>query len=182
MSNERAVRQIVDGMPGLILTATATGATEFVNQQLLAYFGKTLDEALNYWVIFDAVHPEDRPQALAAWRHSLETGDPYDVEHRLCDVNGIYRWFQVRGLPARDAEGRIMRWNILLSDIEDRKRAEETLRRNESDLMEAQRLSRDFQHERDRLLLLLDLSNRVASYLDIRQVFDAISSEIRRIL
>jgi len=42
MSNKQAVRQIVDGMPGLILTATAAGATEFVNQQLLAYFGKTM--------------------------------------------------------------------------------------------------------------------------------------------
>jgi len=68
----------------------------------------------------------------------------------------------------------------LLTDIEDRKRAEETLRRNESDLIEAQRLSCEFQHERDRLLLLLDLSNRVASDLDLRQVFQAISSEIRR--
>ena len=47
MSNKQAVRQIVDGMPGLILTATAAGTTEFVNQHLLAYFGKTLDEALN---------------------------------------------------------------------------------------------------------------------------------------
>src|SRR5262249_44917145 len=181
MSNEQAVRQIVAGMPGLILTATAAGATEFANQELLAYFGKSLDEALNAWTIFDAVHPEDRPQTFAAWRHSLETGDPYDVEHRLCDAQGIYRWFHVRGLPARDAEGRIIRWNLLLTDIEDRKQAEEKLRRSESDLMEAQRLSREFQHERDRLLLLLDLSNRVASDLDLRQVFQAISSEIRRI-
>src|SRR5215469_11511608 len=125
MSNEQIVRQIVDGMPGLILTATAAGATEFANQQLLAYFGKTLDEALNGWAIFDAVHPEDRPQALAAWRHSLETGDPFDVEHRLCDAKGIYRWFYVHGIPALDAEGRIIRWNLLLTDIEGRKRAEE---------------------------------------------------------
>src|SRR5215467_3527658 len=181
MSNEQAVRRIVDGIPGLIITATAAGATEFVNQQLLAYFGKTFDEALNDWGIFDAVHPEDRPQTLAAWTHSLETGNPYDVEHRLLGTNGIYRWFHVGGLPARDAEGRIIRWSLLLTDIEDRKRAEETLRRNESDLIEAHRLSCEFQHERDRLLLLLDLSNRVASDLDLRQVFQAISSEIRRI-
>jgi len=58
MSNEQAVRRTVDGMPGLIITATAAGATQFANQQLLAYFGKTLDEALNGWAIFDAVHPE----------------------------------------------------------------------------------------------------------------------------
>jgi formate hydrogenlyase transcriptional activator len=113
--------------------------------------------------------------------HSLETGYPYDVEHRLCDANRTYRWFHVRGLPARDAEGRVIRWNILLTDIEDRKRAEEKLRCNETDLMEARRLARELQHERDRLRLLLDLNNRVASDLDLRQVFQAISSEIRRI-
>src|SRR5262249_31590010 len=137
MSNEQAVRQIVAGMPGLILTATAAGATEFANQELLAYFGKSLDEALNAWTIFDAVHPEDRPQTLAAWRHSLETGDSFDVEHRLCDAIGIYRCFHVRGLPDRDAEARIIRWNILLTDIEDRKQAEEKLRHNVSALIEA---------------------------------------------
>jgi PAS domain S-box-containing protein len=143
MSDEQSVRLVVDGMPGLISTATATGATEFVNQQLLEYFGKTL-EALNSWAIFDAVHPEDRPQTMAAWRHSLETEYPYDVEHRLCDANGTYRWFHVRGLPARDAEGRIIRWNIVLTDIEDRKQAEEKLHRNETDLMEARHLARGY--------------------------------------
>ncbi|RZU29617.1 PAS domain-containing protein [Edaphobacter modestus] len=180
MSSEPSVRLIVDGMPGLISTATAAGTTESVNQQLLEYFGKTL-EALSSWAVSDTIHPEDRPQSMAAWRQSLETGYPYDVEHRLCDANRTYRWFHVHGLPARDAEGRIIRWNLLLTDIEDRKQAEEKLRRNETDLMEGRRLARELQHERDRLRLLLDLNNRVASDLDLRQVFQAISSEIRRI-
>ena len=180
MSDEQGVRLIVDGIPGLIVTTTAAGATESVNRQLLEYFGKTLD-ALNSWAVSDAIHPEDRPQSIAAWRHSLETGYPYDVEHRLCDANGTYRWFHVRGLPVRDPEGRIIRWNILLTDIEVRKQAEEKLRRNETDLTEARHLARELQHERDRLRLLLDLNNRVASDLDLRQVFQAISSEIRRI-
>jgi formate hydrogenlyase transcriptional activator len=180
MPNEQSVRLIVDGMPGLISTATAAGATESVNQQLLEYLGKPL-EALNSWAVSDAIHPEDLPQSMAAWKHSLESGYPYEVEHRLCDANRTYRWFHVRGLPALDAEGRIIRWNILMIDIEDRKQAEEKLRRNETDLVEARRLAHDLQQERDRLRLLLDLNNRVASDLDLRQVFQAISSEIRRI-
>ena len=114
MSTEPSVRLIVDDMPGLISTATAAGATESVNQQLLEYFGKSV-EALNNWAVSDAIHPEDRARSMDAWRHSLQTGYPYDVEHRLCGANGTYRWFHVRGLPARDAEGRIIRWNILLS-------------------------------------------------------------------
>ena len=180
MSNEQSVRLVVDGMPGLFITATAAGATEFVNQQLLEYFGKT-PEALNGWAVSDAVHPEDRPHTMASWRHSLETGDRYDIEQRLCGADGTYRWFHVRGLPVRDVEGRISRWNILLTDIDDRKEAEKKLRRSQSDLMDAQRLAIDLQHERDRLRLLLDLNNRVASDLDFRQVFQSISTEIRRI-
>jgi formate hydrogenlyase transcriptional activator len=179
MSNPQNIPRIIDGMPGLISTETATGATEFVNQQLLEYFGKTL-ETLNSWTVFDAVHPEDRPQTMAAWKHSLETGHPYDVEHRLCDANRTYRWFHARGLPARDAEGRIIRWNLLLTDIEARKQTERKLRRAETDLMEARNLALELQHERDGLRLLLDLNNRVASDLDLREVFEAISSELRR--
>src|SRR5262249_57297533 len=159
MSGDQSVRRIIDGMPGLISTATAEGATEFVNRQMLEYFGKTLD-TLNGWEVFEAVHPEDRSQTMAAWRYSLETAQPYEVECRLCDPNRTYRWFRICGLPARDAEDRIIRWNLLLTDIEDRKQ---------------------FQHERDRIRFLLDLSNRVSSDLELRQVFQAISSEIRRI-
>jgi PAS domain-containing protein len=95
---------------------------------------------LNSWVVSDAIHPE-APLSTAAWKHSLETGYPYDVEHRLCDANWTYRWFHVRGLPARDAEGRIIRWSLLLTDIEDRKQAEEKLRRSETDLMEVRSLA-----------------------------------------
>jgi formate hydrogenlyase transcriptional activator len=180
MSSEQIVRVIIDGMPGLISTATPAGATEFVNRQMLEYFGKT-PEVPTGWTVFDEVHPEDRPQTMAAWRHSLETGYPYDVEHRLCNANQAYRWFHVCGLPVRDAKGRIVRWNISLTDIEDRKRAEENSRRNEIDLLETRSLALELQRERDRLQLLLDLNNRVASDLDLRQVFQAISSEIRRI-
>jgi PAS domain-containing protein len=88
MSNDQNVRPVVDGMPGLISTTNAAGATEFVNQKLLEYFGKT-PETLNSWTLFDAVHPEDRPQTAAAWRHSLETGDPYDLEQRFCDAQNF---------------------------------------------------------------------------------------------
>jgi len=59
-----SLRLIVHRRP-LISTATAAGATESVNQQLLEYFGKTL-EVLDSWAVSDAIHPEDRPQSMAA--------------------------------------------------------------------------------------------------------------------
>jgi len=125
--SEKSVRLIVDGIAGLVAIMTPEGEVEFVNNQALEYFGKTLEE-LKGWATSDAVHPDDLPQAAAAWKHSVETGDPYDVDHRLRSADGAYRWFHSRGLPLRDAKGCIVRWYNLLTDIDERRRAEEKLK------------------------------------------------------
>jgi C4-dicarboxylate-specific signal transduction histidine kinase len=76
------------------------------------------------------------------WRKAVEAGREYQVESRHRRADGTYRWFHVRGLPLRDADGRIVRWFVLQTDIDDRKRAEEKLRRSEAFLAEGQKLSR----------------------------------------
>jgi PAS domain-containing protein len=72
---------------------------------------------------------------------SIETGDPYDIEHRVLGADGVYRWFVVRGLPARDAEGCIVRWYILITDIDERKKTHEKLQHSEAFLAQGQRIS-----------------------------------------
>ena len=139
-ASEDSFRLIVETIPGLIAVMTPKGAVEHVNRQVLEYFGRTLDE-LKRWGTSDAVHPADLPRVVAAWQHAVETGLPYEFEHRIRRSDGEYRWFQSRGLPLRDAEGRIVRWYNLLTDIDARKQSEEKLRRSEADLLEAQRLS-----------------------------------------
>jgi PAS domain S-box-containing protein len=84
------------------------------------YFGRTLDE-LKRWGTSDAVHPDDLPTVVAAWTHSVETGAPYEFEHRIRRADGVYRWFQSRGHPLRDAGGRMVRWYNLLTDIDERR-------------------------------------------------------------
>jgi len=71
--SEKSVRLIVDGIAGLVAIMTPEGEVEFVNNQALEYFGKTLEE-LKGWATSDAVHPDDLPRAAAAWKHSVETG------------------------------------------------------------------------------------------------------------
>jgi PAS domain S-box-containing protein len=78
---------------------------------------------------------------VTLWSRSVESGHPYQDEHRLRRADGVYRWFHARGLPLRDKEGRIVRWYILLTDIDERKKAEEKLRRSEAYLAQAQRLT-----------------------------------------
>ena len=139
-SSEESFRLIVETIPGLIAVMTADGRVEHVNSQVLGYFGRTLGE-LRQWGTTDAVHPADLPRVAATWQHAVQTGQPYELEHRIRRADGEYRWFQLRGLPLRDADGRIDRWYILLTDIDARKQSEEKLRRSEADLLEAQRLS-----------------------------------------
>jgi formate hydrogenlyase transcriptional activator len=124
------LRLIVDTIPGLIAIMTAGGEVELVNHRVLEYFGRTLEELQN-WGTSDAIHADDLPGAIAAWTRSVETGTPYDFEHRLRRADATYRWFQSRGHPLRDGEGRVIRWYNLLTDIDDRKRAEEALRKSE---------------------------------------------------
>jgi formate hydrogenlyase transcriptional activator len=125
-SNEQSLRQIVDSIPGFVATANAAGEVELINRQSLEYFGKTTEELKN-WAGSDTVHPDDLPRVINVWRRSVETGQPIEFEHRARRADGAYRWHQLRGVPQRDAEGRIARWYFLVTDIDERKRAEDEL-------------------------------------------------------
>jgi formate hydrogenlyase transcriptional activator len=150
-------RVIIDSIPGLVHTLTAAGELEFVNQQNLAYFGKSLEELRN-WATSDVFHPEDLARAIQAWKHTQETGQPDEIECRLRRADGAYRWFQLRCLPLRDSEDRIIRWMSLHTDIDERKQAE------------------------GRLQLLLEVTNQVVSNLQLRDLLRAISGSIRRVM
>jgi PAS domain S-box-containing protein len=137
--SEQSFRLIVDGIDGLVAVMTSKGEVQVANRQVLDYFGKTVDQ-LKEWSTSEAVHADDLPSVISAWRHSVETVSPYYVDLRLRRADGVNRWFRARGLPQADAEGRIVRWYVLLADIDERKQAEEKLQRSERYLLEAQRL------------------------------------------
>jgi PAS domain S-box-containing protein len=132
-ASELSWRQIVDNIPGLVATMGAMGEVEFLNRQTLEYFGKT-NEKLKNWALIDAVHPDDLPCVIEARKKSIEAGHIYEVEHRCRRADGVYRWFEVRGLPVRNVEGTITAWYLLLTDIDDLKKAEEALQSNERNL------------------------------------------------
>ena len=140
-ASERNSRLIVDSIPGLVALLTPAGEVELVNPQLAEYCGRTLEE-LRLWGTNDTVHPEDLPRVVPVFAGSITSGDPYDFEARIRRFDGVYRWFQVRGLPVRNADGRVIRWCSLLTDIDERKHAEDGLRRSEEFLAEGQRLGR----------------------------------------
>jgi len=118
--------QIIDALSAPIATTTADGRIELVNRQLLEYLGLSVEE-LESWQTTGVVHPDDLPRVVTAWRASLERGEAYELELRVRRSNGAYQWVQVRGLPVRDGQDRMVRWCVLLTDIAERKRAEALL-------------------------------------------------------
>jgi PAS domain S-box-containing protein len=124
---ERSLRSAIDGIAGLLAIRAPNGELETVNRQCLEYFGRSLEELKN-WETSDAVHPEDLPRVLELFKRAIASGNPYHFDQRLRRFDGEYRWFDCRGVPIRDDSGRIARWYVLLTDIEDRTRAEHALR------------------------------------------------------
>jgi len=132
-TSELSWRQIIDNIPGLVATLSAMGEPKFFNRTELDYFGKT-NEELKDWARIDIAHPDDLPHFIEEWAKSIETGQILDTEIRIRRADGVYRWMQVRAVPARDAEGKISDWYALTTDIDDRKRAEQKLRQSEAEL------------------------------------------------
>lgn len=137
---ERELRLTLDSIPTLAWRTRTDGFAEYLNKPWLDYTGLSLEESLGWnWQV--AIHPEDHPGLLDRWREILAAGKPAEVEARMRRFDGAYRWFLFRPEPLLDESGNVVRWYGTNTDIEDRKQAEDALRRSEAYLDEAQRLS-----------------------------------------
>ncbi len=139
-ASENNLRRIVDSVPGLLCALSPAGKIELANRPLLEYFGKTIEE-LDRWSTNDVVHPDDLHRVIDEFTSSMANGTPFNHELRYRRADGVYRWFQANIFPVRDVDGRITGWYGLITDITERRQAEEALLRSEAYLAEAQKLS-----------------------------------------
>src|SRR5215467_10449981 len=138
--SERSLRSAIDGIPGLVGVLAPNGEIEAVNRQILEYCGQSLEELRN-WGTNGTVHPDDLPHVAEVFTRSIASGIPYQLEQRLRRFDGEYRWFDNRGVPIRDDSGHIVRWYVLLTDIEDRTQALARLQQMQSDFAHINRVS-----------------------------------------
>jgi len=128
-------RSLLDNMPGFLGRHSPDGTPEIVNGPFLQYLGKTVKE-IGKWRTSDLVHPDDLAHTIEVFGNGISGGQPWGLEFRLRRFDGVYRWLQARWVPVRDVEGRILHWNVLTTEIDDRKKAEEALRSSERNLRE----------------------------------------------
>lgn len=119
-ASDRMFRTLADTMPQMVWSTLPDGYHDYYNARWYEYTGVPAGSTDGEgWS--DMFHPDDQELAWTRWRHSLATGDPYEVEYRLRHHSGTYRWTLGRALPIRDEAGTITRWIGTCTDIHEQK-------------------------------------------------------------
>jgi PAS domain S-box-containing protein len=139
-SSEDRLRRVINTIPAHVWSTLPDGSVDFINQRLLESTGLSIEALLGAgWQ--SIVHPDDRARYIAKWKSALAVGEPLEIEARVWTAQHDYRWLLVRNVPLRDGLGGIVKWYGTGIDIEDRKRAEESLRKAQADLAHANRVT-----------------------------------------
>ena len=125
-TSEFHLGRVIDAIPGFVWTALPNGQVEFCNHAYLDYTGMSLGEFRGK-EFAAVIHPLDNVDFSEKWREALAQGEAFEAEARLRRADRCYRWFLIRAVPLREANGGISRWYGTNFDIEDLKRAREEI-------------------------------------------------------
>jgi PAS domain S-box-containing protein len=126
--SEEGYRFLADSMPQIIWSARADGGINYFNSRWQQYTGMSLDQSLD-WGWKPVIHPTELQECVENWTASVRTGRLFEGEYRFRRASdGAYRWQLCRGLARLDAQGRIDQWVGTCTDINDQKRAEDSIK------------------------------------------------------
>jgi PAS domain S-box-containing protein len=123
-------RSVAEADPNLVFIADGEGRIVYVNARWVAYTGLAPEKiATERAQPLGLIHPDDLEQTWKAWERSIRSGEPYEISHRMRSAqDGRYRWFLSRALPYREAEGGIVGWYGVSTDIDAQVRTAERSR------------------------------------------------------
>jgi PAS domain S-box-containing protein len=171
LKSEAKFRVLADAMPQMVWSASPDGQCDYFNARWYEFTGLPVGatDAADWSM---AVHPADMPSAVALWRQSLVTGEPYHTEFRLAHGADSYRWILARAQADRDAQGKIARWYGSFTDIEDIVQARHVLKRSRDEL-EAEVVART--GERNMLATLVEKTDVMIMAVDLHYTILAIN-------
>jgi PAS domain S-box-containing protein len=125
---EERFRQITEAIPQIVYTADKHGRTEYINRQWFDYTGINPE---NYTpeIGNHSLHPDDLMEVRGIWEDAVRKGEPWEARARLRRHDGMYRWFLIRVVPFKDAQGMLTGWFGTSTDIHDQKMAQAELQR-----------------------------------------------------
>jgi PAS domain S-box-containing protein len=131
--SESRFRQLAESLPQLVWTCRPDGTCDYVSPQYIAYTGGHEAEELGFgWI--RRLHPDEREGVYTTWIEAASKGKPLDIEYRFRRHDGLYRWFKTRAVALKDSSGKIIKWFGSSTDIDDQKRAEQSLRESKDRL------------------------------------------------
>ncbi|RCJ15194.1 histidine kinase [Nostoc sp. ATCC 43529] len=155
---------LAEASPACIFYTDLNSNILYFNQRWSEITGCTIEESLGTgWV--NAVHPDDLEQLLRAWNQATTSGKKYKHEHRFCHKNGSIVWVICQALPEFAEDGEIKGYIGMITDITERKLAEEALRESA---------------ERERAIA--QVIQRMRQTLDLETIFAATTQELRQVL
>ncbi|NML63839.1 PAS domain-containing protein [Hymenobacter sp. RP-2-7] len=164
--------RILEGIPQIAWSADATGHNYYVNQRWVDFAG---DNSASFArQLRERTHPDDRAAVLAQWLSCVRTGEPFELELRVRNAAGEYRWLLARALPSRDEHGWVRQWIGTYTDIHEHKLAQARLQL-------AQRQLRDKNNQLSRVNVDLDTFVYAASH-DLKQPVNNIDGLLQALL
>jgi PAS domain S-box-containing protein len=108
-TSERRYRNLAESIPQILWTAGTDGSVDYFNQRWLDYTGIAANQATG-WAWLDAVHPDDAELYRGHWARASAAGEGFQLELRLRDKSGVYRWHLCRAVPDRGKDEQIVGW------------------------------------------------------------------------
>jgi PAS domain S-box-containing protein len=131
--SEEQFRTMANSIPQLAWMAHADGFIFWYNRRWHEYTGTT-PEQMEDWGWQDVHDPNVLPKVVEKWQSAIARGKPFNMEFPLRGADGQFRTFLTRVQPLKDSHGRVVQWFGTNTDVEELKRAEESLRESESKL------------------------------------------------
>jgi len=159
---EARFRTLAEAIPQIVWTAVAGAGVDYCNQRFYDLTGFTEKQTLG-WGWTNALHPDDQSVALQNWERCSHTGEPFEMEYRILDSKGGFRWHLVRATPLRDSSGSIVKWFGACTDIEDQRHTqqmlEEQIKERTAELADASTKLQEEMWEKDSARRQLDEQN-----------------------
>lgn len=141
--NQQRLEFVMESMPQKIFTATPEGDVDYFNSNWMEFTGLSFEDIKSWgWTQF--IHPDDVEENIRSWQHSIDTGEPFQLQHRFRRADGEYRWHLSRALPMRNDEGEIIKWIGANSEIDEVKNLQDELRAVAANLSESNRRKTEF--------------------------------------
>jgi two-component system CheB/CheR fusion protein len=121
LSSREHFKFLADSIPVIVWTAKPNGDFDYFNSQWYNYTGLTFEQSKGSgWQ--SVIHPHDLQKVITEWKRCVLSGEPYKLEDRKRNANGIYSSFISDALPFKNNDGKIIAWFGVCTNIEEQKR------------------------------------------------------------